>query len=757
MEFIVVRSTMRFCFMVFDLTQGQRWSRLLHGFEPARGSLRYAREVGEARRLLDRGGVDALLLGIDARGGVPVMEIASDLCRRYDVPTVVAADHLAQTTLIELHTGGVSDFVIGEPTPGEIEARLLISIDRRSTLNTLQHGYAAFRRLFDDAISPIVLAQASGMIVDANPAFLDLFGYTLREARELTVGAITHPDDAASLDLFEQVVRGERDSYRVRKRYVDGSGVGVWADVHATRVVEPRRGEVRVLANFQNLTPEIETSRALDRLRGRYRVLFEQMPSALLVIDHASGCFTEVNRAAEALFGYAREELMKLALADLWTDGRGTRAAVEQVLRSDRTVRRMRQQLRRKDGSPIATEVTITPLDALDTDVRLLMIHDISALQQLEQALEQAREGLAYEAAPFALAHDLSNMVTVVLGQCERLLEAVSGEAAVERQVEEVREAGERVLRLIRNFLSRGRAGAREPRPVELSDATAEAVELVEALVGGGIEIVLERTDEPLPIWFDPAELLQILLNLAANARDAMDGRGRLTLTTCRCKPGDAAAGTYARLSVSDTGSGIPAEFRERIFEPYFSTKPAGSGTGLGLAGVQRLVRRGGGHVEVESDTARGTTFHIDLPLDASLVATGAAAALRTERDGATILLVDDDDAVCSVVAGMLNAGGYRVLTATSSEQALEVAARYPGELDLLVVDATLLGLPAPELFARLHRDRPKLALVVMSGYLDGVLVARGILGHDTPFLSKPFGAEDLLAIVGSTLSSVEG
>ena len=745
--------------MVLDLTESLRWSRLLGEFDPAGERFVCVREVGEARQLLDRGGVDALLLGVDSRGGAPVVEIASDLRRRYDAPVVVVADHLAHTTLIELNMAGVADFAIGEPAPGEIEARLLISIDRGSTLSTLQHGHAAFRRLFDDAISPITVARANGAIIDANPAFLKLFGYTLHGVRELTVDAITHPDDAASLELFEQVVRGERDSYQVRKRYVDRSGGVVWADLHARRV-EPRHGEVRVIANFHNLTPEIETGHALDRMKSRYRVLFEQMPSALLVIDRAGGGFTEVNRAAETLFGYAREELMELTLADLWPGGNANRAAVEKVLRSDQSVQRMRQQLRRKDASPITTEVTITPLDDLDADVSLVMIHDISALQQLEEALGQAREGLASEAAPMALAHDLSNMVTVLLGQCERLLEAVPGKELAGRQEVKVREAGERVLGLIRSFLSRGRAGAREPRPIELSEATAEAVELVEALVGGGIDVVLECTDEPLPIWFDPAALSQILLNLAANARDAMDGRGRLTLTTCRWSPGGAATGKSARLSVSDTGGGIPAEIRERIFEPYFTTKPAGSGTGsgtgLGLAGVRRLVRRSGGHVEVESDPARGATFHVFLPLDANRASQGVTAALPSRRL-ATILLVDDDDAVCSVVAEMLNAGGYRVLTAASSEQALDVAERYPGNLDLLVIDATLAGLPTPELIARLQRDRPKLAVVVISGYLDGVLLARGILEPDTPFLSKPFAAEDLLAIVGRALSTVAG
>lgn len=745
--------------IVLDLTQDLRWWRLLGGAAVSGLAFERAREPGDAKELLGRGEGGALLLGLDQAGEAAGLDIAADLCRSCDAPVVVASGCLSEDRLLELHTAGVADFVLGEATAEEVEARLLISIDRRSTLRTLHHGSAAFRRLFESAVSPMAVAEANGRVVDANPRFVDLLGYTLQEIRQLDVLAITHPDDAASIDVFAELVRGERDTYRLRKRYLDKAGGVVWADVHVTRVVEPARGEVRLLASLQNVTPEVESHRALDRLRGRYHALFEQIPSALLVVDLDGERFVEVNRAAEALFGFTREELMGLTLADLWvpvSEARGgeTRAAIERVLRSEQPVHRMRQQLRRKDGGSVATEVTITTLDDLDADARLVVIHDVSAPQMLEQALEKARQGLGQDTTALTLAHDLGNIATVVVGECERLATVAPPGTEAQRHVGEVRDAAERILRLIRDYLDRARGG-REPRPLDLGEATSRTMELVQALVGGGVEVVLDLCDEPLPIWFDPVELSQILLNLAANARDAMGGRGRLTVATRRLSSGPAAP-ELARLSVADTGIGIPAQLLGSIFEPYFSTKPAGAGTGLGLAGVRRLLRRKGGQIEVESEERRGSTFHVDLPLDATQTPAGTAPP-RAERGRATVLLVDDDEAVCTVVAEMLEPRGFRVLSATSSEQALEVAAHYHGGVDLLLVDATLRGLPTPQLVERLQRDRPELAVVVMSGYLDGVLLARGIVGRETPFLSKPFHADELLALVDGALSAAAG
>ena len=715
-----------------------------HGFEITRT------DDPEVVERLSEEGVDAVLLCTDEPGSGAVLDFASRLCRQHGAPVVLAGGELTGERFLELFTVGVVDHVPGRARPDVLAARLFAAIERQQTGRELRRGYAAFRKLFGESLSPMAIAGADGRLVDANGAFLDMVGRSLGELREIDVTRLTHEEDETTLRLFEELVRGERDGYVAQKRLVASDGSVVWVRISASRLVEPITGAIHVIADIENLTPAVESDRALDTMRNRYRALFEQVPSAILVLDLETMRFTEVNQAAEDLFGYPRTELLSLGVADLW---HGTQAEpLDAFLRDDRRIGPMRQQLRRKDGAKIETDVTLTPPDG-ERSTRMLLIRNVTDVRDLEQALDRSRKKLALDHQPTSLLHDLANLLTVLLDRYEHLVEVLPREPDVLHRAQEVQHLGDRVVELIRTFLANTRATPSLPKPLDMSEAVSQATRLIQALLGDGIELVVERSDEPLPIWFDKTDLDQILLNLTTNARDAMQGRGRLTVTTGRSPASNPHGGSFARLSVRDTGPGIGPELAEMVFKPHFTTKPTGSGSGIGLSNLDRLVRRSGGSIHLESAPGEGATFHVDLPLDADHVRRPARRRGARPSEGVNILLVDDDEAVCSLVREMLESAGHRVLSARGGREALRTAEHFTGALDLLIVDATLDDLETPELIARLRKKRRHLEVLIVSGYLDGVLMARGILGTDTPFLPKPFTARELLERVDEAVA----
>lgn len=691
----------------------------------------------------------AILLDVTGLDREAAIQAAASFSRRSALPVVVCGGPLAGDAMLELVSVGVADVVPMEPTPGELRARILAAIERRATQRELRRGYAAFQTLYEQAVSPILIAAPEGRILDANAAARELLGYDLDEIQRLDVAAITHPDDAGTLDLFEALASGERHGYRVCKRFVARDGGVVWADLSASRLVEPDTGEVRLIGEFHNLTPEVETRRDLDRVRERYRLLFETSPLPTLVIDLDAMRFSAANRAAEGTYGYTRQELFAMSPLDVWARAGDAREVAEAMLRSEREIGPTLQRHRRKDGSVIEAEVTSVRIDEGGRPERLALSRDVTAQRRLESDLETARARAAIGRLSGDVGHSMNNLATVLVATARQLLEGASEGDPSRSLVLEMQRVAHELIELTHQLMSIARAADNQPEPLELDAAVEERLDLVRALVGSGVELAWEPAGAALPIRFDPRDLDQLLLNLASNARDAMEGKGRLTLATGRVPVGRELGTTLARLSVTDTGPGLPSDVAQNVFEPYFTTKE--TGTGLGLTIVKRLASQCGGRVSVESVPGEGTTFHVDFLLDRRRTAEPVATAPQ-EGGGADVALVDDDEAVCLLVREMLEAAGHRVFTATSGRRALDSIESYPGRYDLLIVDASLPDVPASQIIEHARAARPELKVLIISGYLEDVLIARGVLGRDTPFLSKPFSAEELRDTVRSLL-----
>jgi signal transduction histidine kinase/CheY-like chemotaxis protein len=387
-------------------------------------------------------------------------------------------------------------------------------------------------------------------------------------------------------------------------------------------------------------------------------------------------------------------------------------------------------------------------------DERTAELHDVSA--QLRQA--QKMDALGRLAG--GVAHDFNNLLTVINGHCELLLAQLPPYDSRRASVLAIAEAGEHAAGLTRQLLAFSRRQVRAVEVLDLNAVVTDMARLLRRLVGEDIELVTRLSAAPALVAADRAQLQQVLLNLAVNARDAMPHGGQLVIETALVAHDEgpvladpeAPTGPRVRLTVTDTGCGMDAATQARLFEPFFTTKPEGRGTGLGLATVYGIVRQSGGGIRVQSAPGRGSRFEIDLPRAAAPAAATPVEDHGPAAGGATILLVEDEEKVRDLTRLALERWGYTVLAARDGREALARAMAYPGPIHLLVTDVVLPGMNGRELAERLMAARPELRVLYASGYTDDAVVRHGVR-EGAPFLQKPFTFVSLQRTVQATLA----
>jgi nitrogen-specific signal transduction histidine kinase len=389
-------------------------------------------------------------------------------------------------------------------------------------------------------------------------------------------------------------------------------------------------------------------------------------------------------------------------------------------------------------------------------------MRDVTERRMLEEQLRQAQKMEAVGQLAGGIAHDFNNLLTVIGGYGEIARRRIgAGPGAAE--LLEVERAAERATQLTKQLLAFSRQQMLDPVPLDLAEIAGGLLPMLRRLIGEDIEIAM-LTDNGLPaVLADRAQLEQVLVNLAVNARDAMPTGGTLTIETRAVTLDDAYAerhagvepGEYVCLTVTDTGVGMRPETLSRVFEPFFTTKAVGQGTGLGLATVHGIVNQSGGHILVYSEPDLGTSFKAYLP------ATGAATPAedgdqRSELDrlggSETILLCEDEDGVRQLIEHVLTAHGYRVLATGGPHEAVERASEHGAAIDALVSDVIMPDMSGPELARRLESVRPGLRTLFVSGYTAETVRDRGRLPEDSAFLEKPFDQLSLLRAVRALL-----
>ncbi|HVO40964.1 MAG TPA: ATP-binding protein [Spirochaetia bacterium] len=422
----------------------------------------------------------------------------------------------------------------------------------------------------------------------------------------------------------------------------------------------------------------------------------------------------------------------------------------------------------------IAIRMYIPPEDDSDYRYMLVSVLDISdrvkaeaALRRSEEQLAQARKMEAVGRLAGGIAHDFNNLIMVIRGYTELVEESLPDTGPARADIREVRRAVDRAADLTVQLLAFSRKQVLQPRIVNPNDIVKSMEKILPRIIGEDVEIALILEPDAGNIRADPGQIEQVIMNLAANARDAMPRGGTLSFRTENVAFDEApvslhpeiSPGGYVLLTVSDTGMGMDGTTLERIFEPFFTTKELGKGTGLGLATVYGIIKQSGGYIFCSSEVGVGTTFQIYLPRAFQEMTSEAGPGARgfQQRGSGTILLVEDEEALRRYVHEVLVQKGYDVIEAGSAAEALESVSSPHREIDLLLTDVVLPRMSGPELGRRLRALRPKLRILYMSGYSEELVSRHGVPEPDADLIQKPFDAASLLARVSRSLQAARG
>jgi two-component system cell cycle sensor histidine kinase/response regulator CckA len=522
-------------------------------------------------------------------------------------------------------------------------------------------------------------------------------------------------------------------------------GVAIW-----------RQQQVHLLES--EIKRRLETEQMLRESEERWKKAFRASPESIVISKLKDGQFVEVNDKFLKLHGFkSRDEVVGKTSRELnlWASFEERDTLIEE-LRSRGHVAGGTYRLRTVDGRILDLEISGELLQFSGEDCVMMLGRDVTAQRQLEEQYRQSQKMEAVGRLAGGIAHDFNNMLAVISLSCELLLEEQGPESSVGRRLAVIRNATERAAGLTRQLLAFSRQQVLQPQVTDLSAIVSDTKKMLERVIGEDVEIHLNLWNEPCPIMADAGQMVQILMNLAVNSRDAMPDGGQLTLTTRITKlPSTVIHEGYQQkphvlLSVSDTGVGIDPQLQERIFEPFFTTKRDGKGTGLGLATVYGIVKQSNGCIQLESKVGRGTTFHIYFPIanDASPAARHENKAEENAGHGC-ILLVEDEADIRELARQALESSGYEVETAVDGEDALNKFEN-GNAWDLLITDLTMPRISGEALVAAL-RERGKCPRVLyISAYSEKVMISDD--SANSEFLQKPFSRQDLLGRVRSIL-----
>jgi len=390
--------------------------------------------------------------------------------------------------------------------------------------------------------------------------------------------------------------------------------------------------------------------------------------------------------------------------------------------------------------------------------------NDITQRKVLEQEFLQAQKMESIGRLAGGVAHDFNNHLTVISGYAELLLHRVQQENPMHRALSAIYDAAGRASSLTRQLLAFSRKSVDIREAINLNKAVASIEKMLNRLIGENIKLELHLAQYECWVMADATNLDQVLMNLVVNSRDAITGRGRITIETGLTvrrgeHPRPDLTGKFICLSVTDTGSGMPPEMQQRIFEPFFTTKDKSHGTGLGLATVYAIVHAHGGLIELESELDKGTTFHIYLPAidgPATMMKQSSASKLQLYGKG-TILVAEDQDEVREFASTLLKRYGYDVLTAAGGQEALDIANSHQGRIDLLLTDVMMPGMNGPELVMKIKPLMPDLKVIYASGYPGNEINQDVLVSEGAIFLAKPYSAEALTTSIGKLLAAANG
>ncbi|MEJ5365043.1 MAG: PAS domain S-box protein [Desulfosoma sp.] len=676
------------------------------------------------------------------------------------------------------HKARLIQKVIGQLTDAEAQ--------RRAAEEALAEAEDWYRAVFQKADDALLVLDESGKIIECNPAATRLFQLRLEDfvgRTPMDFSPDLQPDGSVSRDrgrsLLEATMAGCPQRFGWQHKTPDGKLFD--AEVQLSLLFQ--KGHARVLASVRDVSHQkaLETER--ERHQKYLETVLDGIPVALFVID-LKGHVVFWNRMCETITGMSKEAVLTRPL-DLRPILEGKDLPIPALLLLEMTPEDFLRSHPEWKAQPLpfhSEGIQLTGKILVHGEKRYVSVvaarlrnqngelmgvvqcaRDITHEIQMQKQLLHSQKMEAVGKLSGGIAHDFNNILTIILGYCDLMRKKADLDPMILKGVDEIEKTAERASNLTRQLLAFSRKQIMQPVALDLNRLIEDLAKMLERLVGEDIHIDRQLDENLWAVWADPVFLEQIILNLVINARDAMPSGGKLTIQTSNLgltRSRDAGLftirpGEYVCLRVSDTGQGIDPEVQPRIFEPFFTTKPEGRGTGLGLATVYGIVKQLGGYILLESELGKGTTFDILLPrILMKPDETRQPPPLETPVEGRgseTILVVEDEEALRSMIEEVLAGSGYGILTASTGVEALDILRRAP-DVDLVITDVVMPEMNGVTLSREIARYAPHVPILFTSGYADEHLAHRGILLPDVRFLAKPFTAQQLLHVVREVL-----
>jgi len=615
----------------------------------------------------------------------------------------------------------------------------------------------------DNSVDGIALLDEKGVHVYANSAFAKMFGF---DSPERVIG-----QPWRIVYAFQEISRLEpevRKSLALNRKWSSplslGRADGTKLSVELTVAALPDGGTV---CACRDLSQREQAERARAEAEAKYRTLVEQVNAITYIAEIGiEGKWYYVSPQVESILGYTPDEW--LAIAHHWADqihpdDLPTVAAAEAASEMGEPFQ-AEFRMKRKDGREVwLNDTGVVVQGSYSHPVMEGIIVDITERKLLETQLQQSRKMEAVGRLAGGIAHDFNNLLTIITGYTDLALSRPSVPLELRADIERIENAAARAAALVRQLLAFSRKQVLQPKTLDLNAIVVNMDKLLRRLIDDHIEMVTRVHDDLGKVKADPAQIEQVIMNLVVNARDAMPQGGHLLLETSNAVLDSAYAvdhvtvkpGRYVMIAVSDTGVGMDRDTVAHIFEPFYTTKESGRGTGLGLSTVYGIVKQSGGYIWVYSEPGKGTTFKVYLPRVEELVEEEAPKQIpfAEQRGTETVLLVEDEEAVRDLVQTILSGQGYEVIVARDPQHAEEIARKFPGEIHLLLTDVVMPGTSGRELASRILSTRPGIRVLYMSGYTENVITSGGMLEQGLAFLQKPFSPAVLVRRIREVLS----
>jgi len=636
--------------------------------------------------------------------------------------------------------------------------------ERKQAEEALRESEGKYKLITETSQTGIYMHQ-DDIIIYANDKFAQLHGYTVDELIGTYYFNLFHPDERErALGIKSKRLRGDEDApqYHETKRVKKDGGI-LWCQTVA--VLIEYQGKPAIMGNVVDITVRKRAEESLRESEEKYRRLFELESDAIFLIEKDTGKILEVNASAADLYGFSREELLRMKNVDLSAEAGKTKQATQ-----DQLTQIPIRHHRKKDGTVFPVEITASHMNWKGREAHIATIRDItfrveaeSAHAELEKELYQARKMESIGTLAGGIAHDFNNILAIIVGYTELAVLDVPEWNPAKGYLKEIQTASLRAKDLVRHILSFSRKAVTDRKPIKIGLIIEDSLKMLRASIPADIEIRQNNSCEFDTILADPTQISQVLINLCTNAAHAMRDEGGIlavSLQNVEFKKqnvkSDLGPGRYVKLSVSDTGHGIDPENVDRIFDPYFTTKGLGEGTGLGLSVVQGIVKTHSGTVTVKSKLGKGTVFEVLIPLTEAESQPEDEKAEAFPTGNEKILFIDDEESILNLVKKRLEMQGYQVEAKNDPVDALELFRSRPDRFDLVITDMTMPKMTGDKLTKEILGIRPEMPIILCSGFSDKIDTERAMSLGIRKYIEKPLKMSDFLVSIRKVLDEAK-